>query len=205
MKLFVFVQTSRWLKTWGECCPVQAVPYWPISKKKRKCLFAHSVCGRSVLFAHSVCGRNELFAHSPGYLLSCNYMILCNPAAAAATSAEKILSLWMSQNSKLMWMALSDTQDGCQRRLWPMPIAHSNFNIMVDQTQERMLSWGCLMQFGWRRRWWWWRRWAGRYCWGMLEEDKEGMRWEGGWALSRIVMLIILTNTDQVQPWGGRV
>ena len=71
---------------------------------KGKCLFAHSVCGRSVLFAHSVCGRNDLFAHSvcgrndlfahsPGYLLSCNYMILCNPAAAAATSAEKILSL----------------------------------------------------------------------------------------------------------------
>merc|ERR1719397_2278561 len=46
-----------------------------------------------VLFAHGVCGRNDLFAHSPGYLLSCNYMILCKPAAAAATSAEKILSL----------------------------------------------------------------------------------------------------------------
>ena len=59
----------------------------------RKCLFAHGVCGRSVLFAHSVCGRNGLFAHGPGYLLSCNYMILCKPAAAAATSAEKILSL----------------------------------------------------------------------------------------------------------------
>ena len=62
-------------------------------EKRRKCLFAHSVCGRSVLFAHSVCGRNDLFAHSPGYSLSCNYMILCEPAAAAATSAEKILSL----------------------------------------------------------------------------------------------------------------
>ena len=36
----------------------------------RKCLFAHTLCGRSVLFAHS-----------PGYLLSCNYMILCKPAA----------------------------------------------------------------------------------------------------------------------------
>ena len=56
--------------------------------KKRQALFAHGVCGRSVLFAHSVCGRNGLFAHGPGYLLSCNYMILCKPAAAAAKSAE---------------------------------------------------------------------------------------------------------------------
>ena len=58
----------------------------------RKCLFAHGVCGRSVLFAHGVCGCNGLFAHGPDYLLSCNYMILCKPAAAAATSAEQILS-----------------------------------------------------------------------------------------------------------------
>ena len=34
---------------------------------EKKCLFAHSVCGRSGLFAHTLCGRSGLFAHSPGF------------------------------------------------------------------------------------------------------------------------------------------
>ena len=57
----------------------------PIRRGIKNCFFF-----RKCLFAHSVCGRSVLFAHSPGYLLSCNYMILCNPAAAAATSAEQV-------------------------------------------------------------------------------------------------------------------
>ena len=82
--------------------------WWEVKKKVEtsgllikifewKCLFAHTLCGRSVLFAPSVCdcGRNGLFAHSPGYLLSCNYMILCKAVTAAA--AHLVPQGWMQK------------------------------------------------------------------------------------------------------------
>ena len=91
---------SRFFKTWPTLAIGQKYPL--IKHRKdcetalsannfrffwRKCLFAHSVCGRSGLNAHgpdcflsrncmiknilSVCWRSGLFAHSPGYSLYC--------------------------------------------------------------------------------------------------------------------------------------